>query len=50
MTQMHRQCSDYQIKLTKCESSLQHTMNDLGRCEKTLNKCEDKLEKTKTWW
>ena len=48
--QMHRQCSDYQIKLAKCDSSLQHTKNDLKRCEKTLNKCEDKLEKTKTWW
>ena len=36
--QMHRQCSEYQIKLTKCESNLRHTINDLGRCEKKLEK------------
>ena len=40
--QMHIKCSEYQIKLTKCESNLQHTINDLGHCEKKLGK--------KTWF
>ena len=36
--QMHRKCFEYQIKLTKYESNLRHTINDLGRCEKKLEK------------
>ena len=38
---MHRQRSEYQIKLTKCEVNFQHTINALGHCEKKLEK---------TWW
>ena len=35
---MHSKCFEYQIKLTKYESNLRHTINALGRCEKKLEK------------
>ena len=50
--QMHRQCTEYQIKLTKCESSLQHTQTEASNKNKKdfkkYESCSKELEFVKS--